>query len=68
MPKQIIIEYPYKAIFDKNKYFVYHYDVLDESIMIIKSDKSYFDYPDKYYDFKILSPLIEQCQTELNNQ
>jgi hypothetical protein len=76
MPKQIILEYPWKAEYkkDTNCYYVYHYNDIDyvEYVVyksIVKKVTSTCSYIHCLYetDSKI-GQFFTQCQTELNNQ
>jgi hypothetical protein len=77
MPKQIILEYPWKAILLGSSYDIYHYDTIDNPIFIyngisiIKADSgeqlSLSLNPKGKNSLPLLS-VLTQCQTELNNQ
>lgn len=80
MPKQIILEYPWKATLNQRVYEVINYKTLDNDPFAIVSSSNVSDakFKDKfyyeYYCFETkqaedaLKSIIHQCQTELNNQ
>jgi hypothetical protein len=79
MPKQIILEYPWKATLNQRMYEVTNYKSLDNDPFVIVTSSNVSDakYKDEfhyeYYSFEsqqsmdALKSIIHQCQTELNN-
>jgi hypothetical protein len=74
MPKQIIIEYPWKAVLNRNYYEIYHYLDFNKRFSVFDDDVYSFDTVGNSSIAQIsdINPeilkLITQCQTELNNQ
>lgn len=74
MPKQIIIEHPYKAVFKDDCYFVYLYDDIDYVNYVVYSKIVYKINNDAtstrclYESESKIGKFFTQCQNELNNQ
>jgi len=71
MPKQIIIEHPYKAVFKDDCYFVYLYDDIDYVAYIVYKDITY-KINDDASRLRCLYPITSeigkfftQCKNEL---
>jgi hypothetical protein len=76
MPKQIILEYPWKAVLTKNNkmYEISHYYSFEIITWSVTLRNLYFNRPHDLllFDFEKVpdnaKSIITQCQTELNNQ
>jgi len=73
MPKQIILEYPWKATLEGNTYFISDYNDFEYPKYAVypstvkRLNKDGIEIPFLYENYSKIGQFFHQCQTELNN-
>lgn len=74
MPKQIILEYPWKAMLEGNTYFISDYNDFEYPKyavypnIVMKINEDGIEIHCLYENDSKIGQFFTQCQTELNNQ